>query len=90
MFRVVIILFDAFANFRGRDSHNRICVGVVVGWPAEEFHAQNTLFELVGLTGQSACDNKPQKTGIPFARVEQRGGEQLLELLLNSPLFRLR
>src|ERR1035438_4409978 len=48
--RVVIIMFDAFANFRGGDPNNGVSVGIVVGWPAEDFDTKNTLLELVGLT----------------------------------------
>lgn len=56
---VVVILFDALANFRCSDSNDRVGVGVVVGWPVEDFDSKYALFQLVGLTGQCARHDKP-------------------------------
>jgi hypothetical protein len=68
--RVLIILFDAFANLRGSNPDYRVRVRVIVGWPAEDFHTQETFLELVGLTGQGTCDSKPQKTRISLAGIK--------------------
>ena len=59
MLGVVIILFDALTDFCGGHSNNRVGVGVVVGWPVEDFYSEDALFELVGLTSQCAGHNKP-------------------------------
>lgn len=55
---VVVILFDAFANFRRSHSNYRVRVRVVVGRPLEDFHTKDALFELIGLTGQCSRDYK--------------------------------
>jgi hypothetical protein len=64
---VLIILLYSFANFRRGDPDDGVGVCVIVGWPAEDFHTENTFFELIGFAGQNANDNIPQKTRIPLA-----------------------
>ena len=39
MLGVLIILLDAFANFRCGDPNNRVRVRVIVGGTVEDFHA---------------------------------------------------
>ena len=70
MLVILIIMFDALANFRCSDSNDRVGVRVVVGRPVEDFHTQDALFELVGLAGQCARDHESQKLRISFAGME--------------------
>jgi hypothetical protein len=70
MLVVLIVMFDAFANFRGRHSNDRVRVRIVVGWPVEDFHAEDALFELVGLAGQCSRDYKSEEPRISFAGME--------------------
>jgi len=84
---VLIILLDPFANLGGSDPNNGIRVGVVVRRAAEDFDAQDSLFELICLTGQGVSDHEFQEAGIAFAGIKERCSEQLFELLLNGDLF---
>ena len=67
MFGILIIMFDAFANFRRGDPNNGIRIRVIVGGPIEDFHAKDAFFELVGLAGQGTRNHKPQEPRIPLA-----------------------
>src|SRR5271168_87437 len=73
---ILVILFDAFANFCWSHSDDGVNVCVVVGGPLEDFHTQNALFQLIGLTAQSARDDKPQEAWISLAGMKQRRGEE--------------
>ena len=70
VFRILIIMFNAFANFRRGNSNNRVSVRVIVGRPVEDFHTEEALFELVGLASQGTSNHKPQEPRIPLAGME--------------------
>ena len=72
MLGVLIIMFNPLANLRGGHANDGVRVGVVVGWPAEDFHPYNAFLQLVGLSFQYTGDYKPQEAGISLAGVEQR------------------
>ena len=60
-------MFDAFADFRRGYAHDRIGIRVIIGGPVEDFHAEDALFQLVGLPSQRARHHKPQKLRISLA-----------------------
>ena len=67
MLLILIIMFDALADFRRSNANDRVRIRVVVGWPVENFHAQDALFELVGLAGQGSRNHESEKLRISFA-----------------------
>ena len=87
MIGVLIVQLDALANLRGSDTNDGICICVVIRGAAKDFDAQDSLFELIRLTGQGVCDHELQETGIAFAGIKQGRSEQLFKLLLNGGLF---
>ena len=70
MLLILIIVFDALADFRCSHANDRVRVRVVVGWPVEYFHAQDALFEVVGLARQCSRDYKSQESRVSLAGVE--------------------
>jgi len=68
--RILIILFNSFTNFGGGNPHDRIRIGVIVGEAAENFHTQDSLFELIRLASQRVRDHIFQEAGIAFAGIE--------------------
>ena len=87
MLGVLVIKFDAFANFCCSYANDGIGVGIVVGWPVEYFHAQHAFLKLIRLPRQEATDNKSEEARIALTGVKQRGRKQLFQLLLNRGLF---
>jgi len=77
-------MFNALANLGRGNPDNRVRVCVVIGVPPKDLHAQNTLFELVGLARQHSRDYVSEETGVPFTGIEKRSGQQLFELLLDG------
>ena len=71
--RVLIILFDTLANFGGSDTNDRVRVCVIVGGPVEDFHAQDALFELVGLPARTRATTNLKKLG--YRLLEWNRGE---------------
>jgi hypothetical protein len=63
-------MLDAFANFSCSYPNNRVRVRIIVGGAIEDFHAQDALFELVGLASERARNHKPQEPRIPLAGME--------------------
>ncbi len=70
MLGVLIIMFDAFANFGCSYSNNRVRVRIIVGGAIEDFHAQDAFFELVGLASERTRNHKPQEPRISLAGME--------------------
>ena len=70
MLGVLIIMLDAFANFRCGYPNNRVRVRVIVGGAVEDFHTQDALFELVGLASERTRNHKPQEPRISLAGME--------------------
>ena len=87
---IVIILSEAFADFAGGDSNDRIGVGVVAGRAAEDVHADGTLFDLIGVALQSLFDDEAQQGGITFALEEKRVDEEQFKLGQDGCFIRLR
>ena len=59
MLGVLIVKFDAFPNLGSGNANNRIRVGIVVSVTAKNFHAEYSLFQLVGLASENPGNNKP-------------------------------
>ncbi len=79
----LVILRDAFADFRCRYPNNRVGGGIVVGFPAEDLDAQGPLLEQVGLALKSVVYDKTEKRRKSTALLEMRVAQQPFQLLVN-------
>ncbi|HVR26037.1 MAG TPA: hypothetical protein VMU26_22280, partial [Candidatus Polarisedimenticolia bacterium] len=70
MFRVLVILIEALANFGRGDTNNGICIRVVGGWSLKDLNPEDALFKVVRLTVQNTPDDKSQELSISFAGVK--------------------
>jgi len=86
---LVIVLRNSLPNFHRRGADHGIEVGVVIRSASENFYAQGSFLERLGMTMQRALDDEAQQIWEAFALAEQRAGENALELLPNSIPFGL-
>jgi hypothetical protein len=54
---VDIVKRKPFANLAGGEADNRVCAGIVIGWPVEDFNANDALFELIGVPEERLLDD---------------------------------
>src|ERR1039458_9904506 len=67
VFRVLVILIEALANFGRGDTNNGIGIRVVGGWSLKDLNPEDALFKFVRLTVQNTPDHKSQELGISLA-----------------------
>ena len=68
----VIILGDPFTNFDCRGANDGIEISVVVGRASEDFDAQRSFLERLGMTVQRALYYETQQIREALALAEQR------------------
>ncbi len=88
MCRVLVVLRDPLPNLGRCDANNGIGRGVVVSVTAEDFDAERALFYVVDVTRQSVFDNEAEEVGKAAAVIEERTGEETVQLIADR--FRAR
>jgi hypothetical protein len=87
---IVVVLGQTFTDFSGRNADYRICIGVIAGWAAEDFHADGALFDLVGVAVQGLLHYEAKENRVTFALKKERMNEEQLKLSENSGFIYLR
>ncbi len=81
---LAVILGDAFADFDGGGSNDRIEVCIVIRISAENRDADEALFWMLVRVFQGSFDAEAEQPGISIAVAEKRAGEEPLQLFVNS------
>ena len=87
MLGIVIVLVYPFADFRRRDTNDRISIGIVIRRTVEDLDAEDSLLQIMSVAFQGAPNHEPQELGIALAGMEKSRGQQPLQLLLNRFFF---
>jgi hypothetical protein len=79
--RIVVVLSDSLTHLAGGYADDRIIVAVVVWSPAEEFAAEDALFETIFLSVEGFLNDMPEKWGVSLALSEERTRQHPLQLI---------
>ena len=69
---IVIVLFDAFADFRGGDANDRINISIVIRRTIKDLDAEDPFLQVMPPALECASDYEPQELGIALAGMEKR------------------
>ena len=85
MLGIVIVLFNAFADFCSGDSNNRICIGVVIRQAIKDLDSEDSLLQVLSMALQRASHHEPQKLCVALTGMKKRtatAAPAVAELLL--------